>query len=356
MVRKAKVVAVAVLTVVWMMTCRTAASADETPRMGKVSPTQVLVVVNKLSPDSVAIADYYVKKRRIPAANLCTVACTIKEDCSVKELEQQIEEPIRKTIAHSPYRIDYIVVTKGIPIRVYEGGYSTDSLIAVMQLPNVPEHALNPYFEKEERFSHQKFGIYLVTRLDGYTRADCFKLVDDSLAAKPSAGEFLFHLGPGHDSGDYKKVNDGMRRAYFQMVKKRLESTLDTKQKFAGGTDLMGYFSWGSNDVLYDANVYHSLTFRPGAIAETAVSTSGRTFTNRTAPGQSKIADLIAQGVTGCKGYVSEPFAVAIAHADILFDRYTSGYNLAESFYMASLLIHWKDTVIGDPLCAPYAR
>ena len=47
--------------------------------------------------------------------------------------------------------------------------------------------------------------------------------------------------------------------------------------------------------------------------------------------------------------------AAAMAHADILFDRYTAGYNLAESFYMASQFIHWKDMVIGDPICAPYA-
>ena len=47
---------------------------------------------------------------------------------------------------------------------------------------------------------------------------------------------------------------------------------------------------------------------------------------------------------------------MAMAHADILFDRYTAGFNLAESFYSASWLIRWKDMVIGDPLCAPYSN
>ena len=90
--------------------------------------------------------------------------------------------------------------------------------------------------------------------------------------------------------------------------------------------------------------------------AETAVSTSARTFAAPKASGQSLIADLVAQGVTGCKGYVSEPGISAMAHPDILFDRYTAGFNLAESFYMASWHIHWKDMVIGDPLCAPYSK
>jgi hypothetical protein len=88
---------------------------------------------------------------------------------------------------------------------------------------------------------------------------------------------------------------------------------------------------------------------RPGQ-----VSTSGRTFADPKSPGQSLIADLVAQGVTGCKGYASEPGVMAMAHADILFDRYSAGFNLAESFYSATWLIRCKEIVIGDPICAPY--
>ncbi len=35
--------------------------------------------------------------------------------------------------------------------------------------------------------------------------------------------------------------------------------------------------------------------------------------------------DLIAQGVTGVKGYVSEPYTYALAKPEILFDRYLRG-------------------------------
>jgi hypothetical protein len=44
-----------------------------------------------------------------------------------------------------------------------------------------------------------------------------------------------------------------------------------------------------------------------------------------------------------------------MADPRILFDRYTRGYNLAESYYMASRCIKWRDLIIGDPLCSPYA-
>lgn len=95
-------------------------------------------------------------------------------------------------------------------------------------------------------------------------------------------------------------------------------------------------------------------TYIPGSIAETIVSTGGRTFNYPPSYGQSLVSDLIREGVTGVKGYVYEPYLDAIAHPDILFDRYTDGYNLAESYYMASVKLSWMDTVIGDPKLAPY--
>jgi uncharacterized protein (TIGR03790 family) len=115
----------------------------------------------------------------------------------------------------------------------------------------------------------------------------------------------------------------------------------------------MGYASWGSNDNRFSLSTYQKLRFKAGAIAETFVSTSGRTF-ERTSGGQSLIADLISQGVTGVKGYVSEPYTFALCRTQILFDRYTKGACLAEAFYAASPLMKWKDIVIGDPLCRPF--
>ena len=152
-------------------------------------------------------------------------------------------------------------------------------------------------------------------------------------------------------------MQDTLGRAATALRAKGLQVVLDTAGPFASSAKpLAGYVSWGSNDGAYDAGVYRSLRFLPGAIAETYVSTSGRTFRDPKAPGQSLVGDLVAQGVTGVKGYVSEPYTLALAKADILLDRYTSGRNLAESFYAASPVTHWKDVVIGDPLCAPYRK
>jgi uncharacterized protein (TIGR03790 family) len=125
---------------------------------------------------------------------------------------------------------------------------------------------------------------------------------------------------------------------------------LDTSETFVGHrSNLLGYFSWGSNDPKFTDTDYESLTFAPGAIGDTAVSTSARTFLPTTG-GQSLISVLITHGITGVKGYTDEPLLQAIASPSVLMDRYTSGFTLAESFYAASRFVGWEDIVIGDPL------
>jgi uncharacterized protein (TIGR03790 family) len=319
----------------------------------------LIIVENTQSADSVAIGAYYALKRHIPAASICRISCPTTEDCAKEDFDRQIRQPIQKFIRARKPDVDFIVLTKGIPTWTHEGAFSVDSMLVAMDWTLLKSRTVNSYFSKDIPFSHARFNEYLVTRLDGYTRADCLRLVDDSLAARPTRGPFLLitDVGGGHASGGYKEADQGIRNAARILTSKRLETILDPQGGFVGGYhNLMGYFSWGSNDYRFNASAYHSLGFVPGAIAETAVSTSGRTFRDPNAKGQSLIADLIAQGVTGCKGYVSEPFVDAIACADILFDRYTSGYTLAESFYMATRYMYWKDVVIGDPLCEPYAR
>ncbi|MGA1872276.1 MAG: TIGR03790 family protein [Thermoplasmatota archaeon] len=91
-----------------------------------------------------------------------------------------------------------------------------------------------------------------------------------------------------------------------------------------------------------------------GSIAETIVSTGGRSMTYGTWYGQSLVADIIRDGVTGIKGYTWEPFISAVSRAHILIPAYYIGYSLAESFWMGSPFVSWMGTVIGDPKCTPF--
>jgi uncharacterized protein (TIGR03790 family) len=333
---------------------RTADAQPKPKRMAPVGVNKVLVVRNTASPDAVAIADYYIAKRRVPKSNILNIKCPTTEDVSRADYDATILEPTRRFLANSKIKPDYILLTKGIPIRVSEGAFSVDSLLVTLDFTLMTNRNPNPYFGKDERFSHEKTNLYLVTRLDGYTRKDCLRLVDNAIAAKPTRGPFLLVPDLLYPPS-YKVANDGILNAKKILTQRGFSLIYDEAPKQPAGKNLAGYFTWGNNGHGYKREVYKTNTFVPGAIAETVVSTSGRTFSNPDAPGQSLIADLIAAGVTGCKGYVSEPYVDAIADAGLLFDRYTMGYTLAESFYAASRWIYWKDVVIGDPICAPYS-
>jgi len=322
-------------------------------------PSNVLVVMNANSPDSVAVAKYYAAKRAIAARYICKIYCPTDEQIADEVFVKSIREPIKRYLTSTGLkdRIDYIVLTKGIPIRTVQH-WGVDSALTCM-FSNYDTQMENPYFEEQKHFSRKEYSMYLVTRLDGLTVASAKALVDRATAAKPSKRLFLLDIDPKWDGAPgYKPVNEGMRRAAGALRSKGYTVELDEGKDFVARTGLMGYFSWGSNDGKYSQETFNKLRFVPGSIAELAQSTSAYTLTSkRTLQGKrSYVTDLVAQGVTGVKGYVYEPYADAIAVADILFNRYTSGYNLAESFYAASRYVHWRDIVLGDPLCAPYRR
>ena len=327
---------------------------------------RVLVVSNTNDPESGKIASVYSDRRQVPPDHRLSLPLPIKEEVSAKEYRRLLEAPIRAYLKSLPgaAEVDFMLLIRGVPLRVREGGYSVDALLAAMDLDLSPitrkdpesfQRSSNPYFGTNRPFRRSDYWFFLFTRLDGYTAEDALRLIDSSTQARPKRGLFLLDLDPRREKPGYAGINDSMRRAARLLRAKGFTVRLDESDAFVGADrGLAGYYSWGSNDGGYERDLYRSLDFLPGAIAETAVSSSARTF-RPTDHGQSLIADLIHSGVTGVKGYVSEPLVSALAPADLLFDRYTSGYTLAESFYMAIPFLRWKDVVIGDPLAAPYA-
>lgn len=340
------------------------------PPVAKRAPAtgaeRVLVVINARSAASDSVGRYYAKRRGIDPSHVLRLELPLDDEIGDIAFQTSLVSPVRAAIAALPVRIDFIVLTTGVPIRVArKNGYSVDALLAGMSLAIPPMTGLdsawlsryrNPYYDAEGPFSSDRYGMYLVTRLDCGRVADCLALVDRSIAARPAPGPFFFDAMPPRRGTDgYATMNLLLYRAAFRMQTRGVGVQIDTTATFVAPPEpVIGYVSWGSNDGRYDSTAYHAVRFLPGALAETFVSTSARSFRPVTG-GQSRIVDLIAQGVTGVKGYVSEPFTIALANPDILFDRYVRGANLAEAFYASSRMVLWKDLVIGDPLCAPYA-
>ncbi len=341
--------------------------STHTPKTAPVTGAdRVLIVVNSQSSAGEQVGEYYRTHRAIAPSHVLIVSTDLGDEISDLDFRAKILKPVRDKLDSLPVRIDFIVLTTGIPIRIGGGrGYSVDAMLAGMNLPIPPMVGFdsvwltryrNPYYNAVEPFNSDRFGMYLVTRLDCGQLAECLNLVDHADSAKAVSGPFFFDAMPRTTGDDgYAQTNRLLYNAAARLKGLSLDVTIDSTRTFVAPTSpVMGYSSWGSNDGAFNVDAYHAVRFLPGALAETFVSTSARTFGPVTG-GQSRIVDLIAQGVTGVKGYVSEPYTFALANPDILFDRYVRGFTLAESFYAASYMVLWKDIVIGDPLCAPYA-
>jgi uncharacterized protein (TIGR03790 family) len=371
------------------------------------SPSEVLVVYNADSPISRSVAFAYTRLRHVAA--MVPVHCqdaaadTKDETIAYEAYQKLIEKPVADYLA-AHNAINFVVLTKGVPLRTFgaptgsrnvncdDGSplwSSVDSQLAALGYDRIAgakkleitgagatgRSWLNRYYLADEPFSHAKFGGYLVSRLDGYTVGDAENLAVRARQAEHAltCGEVLLDVQGDYGLGDktapppkiptdltitseldWSTYNADLERAHDLLDRRGIPNELNSTPAFVGDRhNLLGYFSWGSNDSHFSDEAYQSLTFAAGSIGDTAVSTSARTFLP-TSGGQSLLVDLIAHGLTCGKGYTDEPLLQAMASPTIVLERYTSGYTMAESFYMASRFVGWEDVVIGDPLCCPF--
>lgn len=454
----------------------------------------VLLVCNPASSISNQTCDYFMQQRPTLTHRLNLTGVSTSESVSGTVYTSIFNQVSNYLASHDG--INYIVLTKGVPIMSsytnYYGSYSVDSLLAY----ELSGGSYQSYVGKEETFSKDKYGFYIVTRLDGYNFNDIKGLIDRASSSnRPSNalsnGLFVIDEAPlyGISWSDY--VKDWAVDNSYSYLYNNISS-----QFIRNASNVVGYSSWGSNDAAYSSNVllnsdltsrdsalvpsnwtvvsgtfyntsyssstpafqinssgyfeiyqnysgeswdrrfsyatryayedfignvtigfisydsdgnvilssnttlisktslsniswtsYNtlkhlnnvtvnktrvfmsgnlqagnlyidyikayrispSMNWMNGAIGTTFVSTSARSFSTSTSYGQTLIADLVHDGITGVEGFVTEPFTFAVADAKILFDRYSKGYNLGDSFYMASSNLNWKDIIIGDP-------
>jgi uncharacterized protein (TIGR03790 family) len=338
----------------------------------------------------VKVGEYYIKARGIPASNVIRLKTTTDEGIQPAAFALTIQAPITAALVqHNLFdRVLYIVLTKGMPLRVLgtagpEGTVSSvDSELTLLYRRLTGRAVLtrgkiaNPYFlgdrpvAEAKPFTHRDYDIFLVSRLDGFTAEEAISLVAKALQPSRDGRVVLDQ----RDALVNRQGEDWLALAAQNLTKAGYGSrvTLETTPKPARGiSPVIGYFSWGSTDPQNRVRVTQ-MDFSPGALAATFVSTDARTFkepppewmptnvNNRNqffgGSPQSLVGDLIREGATGVAGQVSEPYLESAVRPNVLFPAYLSGMNLIEAFYLAIPHLSWQTVVIGDPLCAPFPR
>jgi uncharacterized protein (TIGR03790 family) len=165
------------------------------------SGANVLVITNAADADSIRIGDYYATHRGVPATQVLGLQrLPVKPPDAIERpaYDATIQQPIATWLSANDAqdRIHYIVLTRGIPLRIAGSSgrngtvASVDSELSLLyqRMADMPAPVAgaidNPYFLGEDPianalpFSHQRIPLYLVTRLDGYTVDDVLRLID----------------------------------------------------------------------------------------------------------------------------------------------------------------------------------
>jgi uncharacterized protein (TIGR03790 family) len=328
--------------------------------------SDVLIVTNTNSQDSIDISNAFILSRNI--TRQVNISVSTSESVSFTTFNTSIRQPIETYLnANGITNVNYIVLTKGIPIRYNSDTNcrvgSVDSTLTIILssysnnicagTSTFSGRTLNPGFNNLTKINKTYTDIYMVSRLDGYTKVDAINLFNrsENNTFNATNGRYLYDAQPSK-TGGYATWNTRIGTAHTY-----LNQTILVPGEFNNATTFIGnrsnissYYSWGSNDGSGSSNSSTwNLSFNYGSYGDTAVSTSARSFLNTTTYGQSLIADLVRFNITVVKGYTNEPYLSAISYPEIVSNRIYNNFSLIESMYMGSKYINWMDIYIGDP-------
>jgi len=380
-----------------------------------IPPERVLVVYNANwsadrdgdgTQDSLQVADYYVGRRGVPAANMLGVACSTgtRHYYSSSEFTAFYDEmvtPIKnKLAALGPTDIDIILLCHGVPRQVPDSSGGTacldNALIGINYITGANNIAwrVNSYRENTPTFGadmgpfdhaiHKFFGrvMYLVTRLDGPgPPLGPMDLVDQALYGEryvyPEDGyyrgnyvvdsrygqggsvrftdEFLL-TDPAVTSGSYATYGEADKNMAFAEhyvlgidLPLKWENTTNSLEIGEAGAEFSDLTSAESSPgVLFYGGWYNYGLYRdvwewlPGSIL-CDLNSNSRYFGE----------NALQRGATAYAGVIGEPFLTGHARPNVLLYYVLQGYSFAEASVLSTPSVGWKPINVGDPLYAP---
>jgi uncharacterized protein (TIGR03790 family) len=363
---------------------------------------RVLVVYNETEPESKPLAEYYAKRRGVPASQLCPIHARNAETITRREFNAAVREPILRFMTdhgllfqlpatvNDPAlgrmsvpetydnKITFLALIYGVPLRIENdpnwkdrisksdapalqrrNEASVDSDLTWLPSALVPLASAmpNPFFNKPSAVFDDTLNraMMLVTRLDGPNPKIVRRMIDDALTVERTGllGRAYFDAGGNHEPG-YAEGDKWIITAAQLAREAGFETVLDEKPALFGEDfpmpDPALYAGW------YAPNCTGSFTradfqFRPGAVAYHLHSWSAGTLRSRS---EAWVGPLLARGAAASFGNVYEPYLQATPHVDLFFKRLLAGATFAEAGWYSQPVISWQTTFVGDPLYRPF--
>jgi len=337
-------------------------------------PAGVLVVVNETLPESVEVGARYAALRTIPDENICRIRVPANETIPRAVFEEQIRQPILRYLLDSGLsrRISFIVTTYGIPLRIAPGwsadarddavrtGASVDSELTLLASRNpLRGYVPNPYLHREEQFDSTRFGMYLVTRLDGPTPDAAIGMARRAALTEEQRsfgqrGFVKLDMCPRKDDPLSSRFDDAILDNY-RVVKRQglLAGRVTVPERselpyFRPGSCFNTFFYLGRGVREYDPRVFSWVQGGIGVCLDRITAQTLRT------PDASWVAAAIQGQITATIGMVDDPGSEMYLSVAGLYRYLMAGYTWAEASYMCIPQLSWQAVVLGDPLYTPF--
>ncbi len=355
----------------------------------------LVVLANANEADSVALARYYAEKRGVPPANIIALPMPAAETITWPEFIAAVYQPLqdllvargwidafptaltdrlgRKRYGISTHHISYLVVCRGVPLRVShdpdfyvdeprlalrpefrtnQGAVDSELTLLAHSTYNINGWVPNPLFREDQELPAVYEPVVKVSRLDAPTAASARGLVDGALAAERTGllGRYYIDLVGPHPDGQRWLERTGEELAALGY---------DGDVYRGGGRRPPGgrfdapvwYFGWYTPD-LAGPPALPGFRFPPGAIGLHIHSFSAQTLRSATV---GWCGPLVARGVTATFGNVYEPYLQLTLEPQLLVRALVKGRNLGDAAFYAEPALSWQTIVIGDPLYRPFA-
>lgn len=358
-----------------------------------LDPKRIVVVANSADPESVEIAEHYLKMREVPKENLLLVECSKAETISWNDFISTIFNPLRRqlfeanwiegsiseqtdadgrlNIASLGSRMDFLVLCR-IPLRIKNDKErstrddteqlqpqfkvnqgSVDAELALLAIPNTPTIGFvpNPLFGKAKPPAITLQQVVRIARLDGPSAKAAMGLVDRAIEAEKKGlrGRAYIDLGGPHQKGDEWIESAGKRieALDFPSTWNREPAAISYKERFDAPAF---YFGWWKADIQGPV-AERDFEFPPGALGWHLHSFSATTIRMMhkrwTGP-------LVARGLTATVGNVYEPYLELTHRPQVFVEALANGMSAGEAAYYSLPVLSWMAIFVGDPLYMPF--
>ena len=319
--------------------------------VGRITAADLGLVINTSDPYSVEVGEFYIKARKLSAAQVLRVELPVKPVLAPEEFSALVV----KIDAYFGARTQALALAWALPYAVgcnsitgaLALGYDA-ALCAQSCAPSRPSRYFNTASVKP--FSELKLRPSML--LAARDVAGAKALIERGVASDRTLGL----RGAPAVHAHYLITNDRVRSVRAPLFpppgllrRQGVDVHVDTQQALDGASRLLLYQTG-----LTRVDKLDTLEWVPGAVADHLTSFGGRLDAKN---GQMSAIEWISSGATASYGSVSEPCShlQKFPHPQLLLLYYLQGATVLEAYWKS---VAWpqQGVFIGEPLAAPFAR